>query len=62
MEQEISVAQVKEKIAAAQVDIIHIINQLQAETQIKVKGLLLYANQMEVARDEDLLVKIEYEL
>jgi hypothetical protein len=62
MQDALSVSQLKEKLSLAQENIIAILNQLQSETGITVTGLLVYSNQIEVARDNDLMLKIEYDL
>jgi hypothetical protein len=62
MQDQLSVTQLKEKLATAQDEIVSILNQLQEETGIAVTGLIVYSNQIEVARDTDLQIKIEYDL
>jgi hypothetical protein len=62
MQEQLSVTQLKEKLATAQDEIVSILNELQTETGISVTGLIVYSNQVEVARDMDLQLKIEYDL
>ena len=62
MQEQLSVTQLKEKLVTAQDEIVSILSQLQEETGISVTGLIVYSNQIEVARDTDLQLKIEYDL
>jgi adenosine deaminase len=62
MNEVITVDAVKGKVNQAERDIAAIINKLQEETKISVKAIMLFLNQLEVARNDEMKLKIEYDL
>jgi hypothetical protein len=58
----ITIAEVKDKVSKAEEDIAAIIYKLQEETTINVKAIMIYLSQLEVARNDDMKFKIEYDL
>jgi hypothetical protein len=62
MSDTITIAEVKEKVAVAEQEIAVILNKLQEDTTINVKALMLTTGQLEVARNDDMKLKIEYDL
>ena len=62
MNEAITISEVKEKVNQAELDIAAIINKLQEDTTISVKAITLYLNQVEVARNDETKLKIEYDL
>ena len=62
MNDTITISQVKEKVNQAELAIASIINKLQEDTTISVKGITFYLNQVEVARNEEIKLKLEYDL
>lgn len=62
MNEAITILQVKEKVDKAEKDISMLLSKLQEETTINIKGITMFLNQVEVARNDEMKLKIEYEL